>query len=123
MKKCLLRIVITCVVLCLPTVSCTRHGGSKPIRVQDYQGMIRVACVGDSITYGHGIENRLKACYPAQLGRMLGDQWEVRNFGVSGATMLKQGDLPYWQQPAFKDDPSEELSRHAAYNENLIVAA
>ena len=78
MKKCFLRIVVTCVVLCLPTVSCTRHGSSKPIRVQDYQGTIRVACVGDSITYGHGIKNRLKGCYPAQLAWMLGDKWEVR---------------------------------------------
>ena len=103
MKKCSVRFAIACVVFCLPMVSCTEHGRSKPIRVQDYQGTIRVACVGDSITYGDGIENRLKASYPAQLGRMLGDRWQVRNFGVSGATMLKQGDLPYWQQPAFKD--------------------
>jgi lysophospholipase L1-like esterase len=94
-------------------VSCTQHGGSNPIRVQDYQGTIRVACVGDSITYGDGIENRLKACYPAQLGRMLGDTWEVRNFGVSGATMLKQGDLPYWQQQAFEDV--------LAYNPHVVI--
>lgn len=113
MKKCLLRVVITCVVLCLPTVSCTERGGSRPIRVQDYQGTIRVACVGDSITYGHGIENRLKGCYPAQLGRMLGDKWQVRNFGVRGATMLKQGDLPYWQQPAFLDV--------LAYNPDIVI--
>ena len=113
MKKCFLRIVVTCVVLCLPTVSCTRHGSSKPIRVQDYQGTIRVACVGDSITYGHGIENRLKGCYPAQLGRMLGDKWEIRNFGVSGATMLRQGDLPYWEQQAFKGV--------LAYNPHIVI--
>ena len=113
MKKYLMRIIITSVVLCLTTVSCTKHGSDKPIRVQDYQGTIRVACVGDSITYGHGIKNRLKACYPAQLGRMLGDRWEVRNFGVSGATMLKQGDLPYWQQQAFKDA--------LAYNPHVVI--
>jgi acyl-CoA thioesterase-1 len=113
MTKCLLRILTVCVVLCLPTVSCTSHDSNKPIRVQEYQGTIRVACVGDSITYGHGIENRLKACYPAQLGRMLGEKWEVRNFGVSGATMLKRGDLPYWQQQAFKDV--------LAYNPNIVI--
>ena len=113
MKKCFLRIVVTCVVLCLPTVSCTRHGSSKPIRVQDYQGTIRVACVGDSITYGHGIKNRLKGCYPAQLAWMLGDKWEVRNFGVSGATMLRQGDLPYWEQQAFKGV--------LAYNPHIVI--
>jgi len=113
MKKCFLRIAIACVFLGLPTVSCTRHGSGKPIRVQGYQGTIRVACVGDSITYGHGIKNRLEGCYPAQLGRMLGGKWEVRNFGVSGATMLRQGDLPYWQQQAFKDV--------LAYNPHVVI--
>jgi len=113
MKKCLLRIAIVSVVLCLPTISCTKHGANKPVRVQDYQGTIRVACVGDSITYGHGIKNRLKASYPAQLGGMLGDQWEVRNFGVSAATMLKQGDLTYWKQSAFKEV--------LAYNPHVVI--
>ncbi|MDQ3813038.1 MAG: hypothetical protein M3347_03705, partial [Armatimonadota bacterium] len=46
----------------------------------------RVASVGDSITYGSGIQDREHNSYPAQLGAMLGEKWEVRNFGVSGAT-------------------------------------
>nr|NIP84097.1 hypothetical protein [Planctomycetales bacterium] len=33
--------------------------------------------------------------YPAQLARLLGDGWQVANFGVSGATLLKRGDRPY----------------------------
>lgn len=45
---------------------------------------IRVACVGDSITYGYGIANRAKESYPAQLQRLLGSGYEVRNFGNSG---------------------------------------
>lgn len=40
------------------------------------------------------------ASYPAQLAGMLGAGWDVRNFGVSGATMLKHGDRPYWNEPA-----------------------
>ncbi|HSV13091.1 MAG TPA: GDSL-type esterase/lipase family protein, partial [Tepidisphaeraceae bacterium] len=57
--------------------------------------LTKVACVGDSITYGSRIEDRAHDSYPAQLGRMLGDQYNVRNFGVSGATLLKKGDRPY----------------------------
>ena len=34
---------------------------------------------------------------------MLGGKWQVRNFGVSGATMLEKGDKPYWSQQAYKD--------------------
>lgn len=62
---------------------------------------VRVACVGNSITFGAGIRNRAANSYPAQLAALLGDGWEVRNFGVSGATMLKRGSLPYWRTREF----------------------
>ncbi len=63
---------------------------------------IKVACVGNSITYGFGIKNRDSLSYPAQLQRMLGSDFNVRNFGVSGRTLLKKGDHPYWQEAAFQ---------------------
>jgi acyl-CoA thioesterase-1 len=72
-----------------------------------FAGMARaklVACVGDSITYGSGIANRTVDSYPAQLQRLLRQydlSWEVQNFGVSGATLLSRGDLPYVRQAAF----------------------
>ena len=97
------RIIAALIIFSLPTLSCTSYDIDKPIRVENYSETIRVACIGDSITYGYSIKNRTKDCYPAQLGRMLGDEWQVRNFGVSGATLLKKGDLPYWDQQAFKD--------------------
>lgn len=56
---------------------------------------LRVACVGNSITYGMLVEDREKNCYPAVLGRMLGDGYDVRNFGHSGATLLNKGHNPY----------------------------
>ena len=52
---------------------------------------IRIACVGNSITYGSRVENREKNAYPVQLQAMLGEGYEVANFGVSGATLLKKG--------------------------------
>jgi acyl-CoA thioesterase-1 len=63
---------------------------------------IRVACVGDSITYGAAVDKREENCYPAVLGRLLGESHQVRNFGVSGATLLKKGDKPYWKEKAFQ---------------------
>jgi acyl-CoA thioesterase-1 len=62
---------------------------------------IKVACVGDSITYGSGVKEREKNSYPAQLQNLLGQGYEVKNFGVSGATLLKKGDKPYWKQKDF----------------------
>ena len=64
---------------------------------------IRVACVGDSITFGAGVEEREKNNYPKVLGGLLGDKYEVKNFGVNGATALNSGDLPYTKQKAYKD--------------------
>lgn len=62
---------------------------------------IKVACVGDSITYGAGVENREQNHYPKVLGELLGKGYEVRNFGVSGATAQKEGDHPYWKTNDF----------------------
>jgi len=65
-----------------------------------------VACVGDSITYGAGIPDRLHNSYPAQLEGILQEYdtaWEVRNFGVSGATLLHDGDRPYIRESAYLD--------------------
>jgi sialate O-acetylesterase len=43
----------------------------------------KVACIGNSITYGSGLPSRLTNCYPAQLDQMLGGNYDVRNYGVS----------------------------------------
>ena len=61
---------------------------------------VRLACVGDSITYGAGVPDRAHMAYPVVLGGLLGPRYVVVNFGVSGATLLKTGNKPYWQQPA-----------------------
>lgn len=63
---------------------------------------IKVACVGNSITYGAGIVNRDKNSYPAQLQAYLGEKYEVRNFGRNGATALLKGDYPYMETEEYK---------------------
>ncbi|MBT3241966.1 MAG: sialate O-acetylesterase [Bacteroidetes bacterium] len=88
-------------------------GQTYPVDVNNYQGKIRVACIGNSVTYGHGIEDREAKSYPAQLQQMLGDRFEVKNFGHSGATLLKKGHRPYWEQEVFLQ--AQE------YNPHLIV--
>ena len=63
----------------------------------------RIACIGNSITYGSTVINREKNAYPVQLQAMLGDEFDVKNFGVSGATLLKKGNKPYWKESAYND--------------------
>ena len=64
----------------------------------------KVSCVGNSITYGYGLSNPSTQSYPSQMQVLLGtSSWTVGNFGVSARTMLKKGDLPYWNEQAFTD--------------------
>ncbi len=64
--------------------------------------LIKVACIGNSVTYGYGHENPDSTSYPSQLAIMLGDDYEVGNFGKSGATLLRKGHRPYNEQEEFQ---------------------
>lgn len=77
------------------------------------QDVIRVACVGNSITFGAGIKDRDKDSYPSVLGQMLGDGYDVRNFGVSARTMLNNGDHPYMKEQQYQDA--------LAFNPDIVV--
>lgn len=74
---------------------------------------VRVACIGNSITFGAGIKNRSRDSYPSVLSRMLGDGYWVKNFGVSARTMLNKGDHPYMNELAYKNA--------LAFNPNIVV--
>ncbi len=69
-------------------------------------GPIKVACVGDSITEGSGLSSPSTESYPAKLQRLLGTDYQVKNYGVSGRTLLKKGDFPYWKESAYTQSHS-----------------
>jgi len=60
----------------------------------------RVACVGNSITYGYDLWVE-KESYPVQLDSLLPAADTVGNFGVSGKTMIRAVGDSYWGQTAF----------------------
>ena len=62
----------------------------------------RIACVGDSITYGATIRDKSHDSYPAQLGTMLGRKYSVKNFGASGYTLQESCDRPYTTHKRYK---------------------
>ena len=64
---------------------------------------IKIACIGDSVTFGAGIEDREENSFPTQLQNLLGSDCVVGNFGHSGATMLKNGHKPYWATSEFEN--------------------
>ena len=55
---------------------------------------IKIACIGNSVTYGYGHTNPAITSYPAQLQKLFGEKYLVKNFGYSGATLLRKGHNP-----------------------------
>ncbi|MBR1800584.1 MAG: sialate O-acetylesterase [Bacteroidaceae bacterium] len=67
----------------------------------------RVACVGNSVTYGYGLRHRDRDAYPVRLQQMLdsaygANRYEVGSFGHSGSTLLSKGHRPYVKTPEFR---------------------
>src|SRR5690554_6572342 len=65
-----------------------------PCLTLNAQEKIKVACIGNSVTFGAGLEDK-ESAYPVQLEKLLGEVYEVSNFGQSGATLLEKGHRPY----------------------------
>lgn len=66
------------------------------------QSVIKVACIGNSVTEGLGLKNPASYSYPAVLQQELGSDYNVVNFGHSGATLLRKGHNPYYKTGKFE---------------------
>ncbi|MCD7814176.1 MAG: GDSL-type esterase/lipase family protein [Lachnospiraceae bacterium] len=62
------------------------------------EGKKRIVCVGDSITFGAGVKHPAKDAWPMRLQQMIGNEYQVMNFGLSGRTLLAGGDMPYTRE-------------------------
>ncbi len=67
------------------------------------EGQIKVACVGDSITYGYGISNWKENNYPTVLQNLLGEGYHVANFGSSGSCVNPNGSKPYVKEKVYQE--------------------
>jgi lysophospholipase L1-like esterase len=91
-------LVIIAVSVALPALAWAQD--SSPIDVGKYTQPIKLACVGDSITAGVGAGKGQS--WPDQVRGMLGEKWDVKNFGDSGKTLMNSGDRPYQKTATFK---------------------
>ena len=76
-------------------------------------GQIKIACVGDSTTYGHGITGWPKNNYPTLLQGLLGDNYHVNNYGVSSHAVQDTSDRPYMNL--------EHYQESLAYDADFVV--
>jgi sialate O-acetylesterase len=72
---------------------------------------IQVACIGDSITFGARLTFQDEDSYPAQLQTLLGEDFQVHNFGVGGCTLIRKGKPTVW----------DELSKIEKSNPDIVV--
>ena len=98
-----LLIIICLLISCKQAEIKSQDQEQETKQFQSVTNTLKVACIGNSITEGYGIENPAENSYPAQMQRMLGRNYQVKNFGVSGRTLLRKGDFPYWQEEAFQE--------------------
>jgi len=75
------------------------------------QTKIKVACVGNSITFGYGLKP--EESYPTQLQALLGDTYEVHNYGNTARTLLSKGNLPYIKEKQYRDA--------LAFNPDIVI--
>lgn len=83
-----LRLLLLTALLCTLTVTAAQK--------------VKVACIGNSITYGYKLPDPATDSYPSQLQRLLGDDYQIGNFGYSGATLLRHGHRPYNKLDEFR---------------------
>ena len=93
--------------LTIASFSCTVAGHARQ------PGRTKVSCIGDSITYGMNLEDRERDSYPSRLQALLGDDYEVENFGKSGTTLLRHGHRPYFEQ--------EEMHKALDFAGDIVV--
>ena len=67
------------------------------------EGQIKIACAGDSTTYGHGISGWPKNNYPAVLQNLLGENYHVNNYGVSSFAVQTGADRSYRSLPHYQE--------------------
>lgn len=77
------------------------------------EGQLKIACVGDSITYGHGISNWPENNYPVLLQKLLGDGYHVNNYGVSSQAVQENADRSYRDLPHYQES--------LAYDADVVV--
>ena len=80
------------------------HFAQYPPLPRREDGVKHLVCIGDSITYGSGVRARRNTdAWPAVLGRRLGKDWQVLNYGLSGRTLSSTGDMPYIREKFYPE--------------------
>lgn len=77
------------------------------------QQPVKIACVGNSITYGYGVKDPVKDSYPSQLQRLVGTGFDVHKFGHNSKCAQDEADEPYSE--------TMEYSAALAFQPDIVI--
>ena len=61
-----------------------------------------IACIGDSVTFGAGVRENRDQTWEHYLNELLGDDFQVLNYGINARTLQNEGDYPYTADKYYK---------------------
>ena len=93
-------LILTVCVLAVLLILCGYTTLRLPVRPA--AGKARIACVGDSVTYGCTLPLFFRNRYPAVLQRLLGPGVQAAAFGVNDRTLQSTGNKPFRKEKAFR---------------------
>ncbi|MEG0571097.1 MAG: GDSL-type esterase/lipase family protein [Oscillospiraceae bacterium] len=77
-------------------------------------GKIKVAFIGDSVTYGHFLDDPITMSFPGLIKKAMPQtKFDVQNFALSGTTLTFNGDEPYVN--------SELYQQSLRFNPDVVV--
>ena len=114
-RKLISFIVIICILGALGYTAAAYVGCGLNLHIHTKakEGQIKVACVGDSITYGMAVMNWFENTYPAQLQDLLGEDYHVQNYGFSGKTAQENNEESY--------RATKLCEKSKAYNPDIVI--
>ncbi|MBO4667107.1 MAG: hypothetical protein J5666_03150 [Bacilli bacterium] len=99
----ILSIVFTLGAVIAIMVPVTIHSINYPKAPKVDETKLHIACIGDSVTFGNGVYPFQKQkSYPALLDKKVGSDYQVLNYGLSGRTLMDEGDHPYTKEKFYE---------------------
>ena len=98
-----LAIILAVVILAVGSMAVAIYKILYPSVLISGSGETKVVCVGDSLTYSQGVMGSRKTdAYPSVLARLLGEEYQVLNYGLPNRTLQSTGNMPYTSEDFYQ---------------------
>lgn len=104
-----LAVILAVVLLVVGSLAVLVNKIAYPDVLVSGSGEIKVICVGDSLTYSQGVMGSRKTdAYPSILARLLGEEYQVLNYGLPNRTLQSTGNMPYCNEDFYTESLAQD---------------